>query len=75
MRRSPVLCASCKAPKWSRYDACANADCPKNTTTTVTHRPMTRPVALAMPHGFHAPTTVGFVATLRDYDRPISKSR
>lgn len=66
-------CRSCKTPKW-RGDACPNADCPKNLTTTVRLRSKTLPMTATSKHGFHGLNT-SRTQLVNDYDMPIRAKR
>jgi hypothetical protein len=61
-------CRTCRTPKW-KGDPCRNAECSKNTTTTVRLKSTTLPITATTKHGYHAGTAA--TSLLSDYDAPI----
>lgn len=61
-------CRACKTVRF-KGDPCPNADCPRNTQRTTALRAKTKPVTVAVKHGFHAANTT--TCLLADYDLPI----
>lgn len=65
-------CRSCRAPKWGT-DPCANAECPRNTTTgPLKIKARSLPITATSKHGYHAVNTTGFIQSTSDYDAPIT---
>jgi hypothetical protein len=66
-------CRACNTVR-TKGDPCPNADCPRNTAQATPLRAKTRPVTLAVKHGFHAANT-SRTQLVSDYDLPIRARR